>query len=90
MVTSQPSSPNQTAFESYNAEVDAAHAGMIWTHPAMTTYYRNSKGRVVVNMPWRGVEYWHLIRQPNFEDLVVTATTQTKPDNAALPVDTLS
>jgi 4-hydroxyacetophenone monooxygenase len=41
----------------YNDEVDRKHAEMIWTHPGMSTYYRNSRGRVVTQMPWRVVEY---------------------------------
>jgi len=31
----------------------------------MTTYYRNSKGRIVVPMPWTNVEYWHMTRRPD-------------------------
>ncbi|GLZ51793.1 NAD(P)/FAD-dependent oxidoreductase [Actinomycetospora sp. NBRC 106378] len=41
----------------YDAEVDAAHAGMIWTHPGMTNWYRNAVGRVVNTLPWRIVDY---------------------------------
>ena len=26
-----------------------AHENMVWTHPGMSTYYRNGRGRVVVN-----------------------------------------
>ena len=40
------------------AEVDAAHEQMIWTHPGMSTYYRNRHGRVVTVTPWRLVDYW--------------------------------
>ena len=40
------------------AAVDAAHEQMIWTHPGMSTYYRNRHGRVVTVMPWRLVDYW--------------------------------
>jgi len=51
----------------YNADVDAAHERMIWTHPGMSTYYRNSAGRVVTNSPWRMVDYWWMTREPDFE-----------------------
>ena len=37
----------------------------------MTTYYRNSKGRIVVPMPWTNVEYWHMTRDPNLEEYEV-------------------
>ena len=41
--------------------VDAEHEQMIWTHPGMTTYYRNDAGRVVVASPWTYLEYWRRI-----------------------------
>ena len=40
------------------AAVDAAHERMIWTHPGMSTYYRNRHGRVVTVMPWSLLDYW--------------------------------
>ena len=40
------------------AAVDAAHERMIWTHPGMSTYYRNHHGRVVTVMPWSLLDYW--------------------------------
>jgi len=48
--------------------VDAAHARMVWSHPGMTTYYRNSKGRVVTNSPYRIVDYWAMTRRPELSD----------------------
>ncbi len=42
----------------YNERVDAAHEQMVWTHQGMRTYYRNSKGRVVVNNPFRIIDMW--------------------------------
>jgi 4-hydroxyacetophenone monooxygenase len=44
-------------FESYNAKVDAALNKMVWSHPAMTNWYKNKSGRVVMNSPWRLVDY---------------------------------
>jgi len=61
--------PTQNAFDTYNSAVDAAHSTMIWAHEGMRSYYRNTIGRVVVNMPWRGVDYWNRIRTPILADL---------------------
>jgi 4-hydroxyacetophenone monooxygenase len=55
----------------YNERVDAAHENMVWTHPGMSTYYRNSRGRVVVNSPWRNVDFWHFARDPDLTEFVV-------------------
>ena len=44
---------------------------MIWTHPGMSTYYRNAKGRVVSVMPWRLVDYWSMTHEPDFTEFQV-------------------
>jgi 4-hydroxyacetophenone monooxygenase len=51
------------AAEAYVRDVDERHEGLIWTHPGMTTWWRNSRGRVVVASPWRGVDYWEMTRE---------------------------
>jgi 4-hydroxyacetophenone monooxygenase len=61
----------QDLYEDYNRRVDEAHEKMVWTHPGMDTYYRNSRGRVVVNTPWRVVDYWRMTRKANLDDYVV-------------------
>jgi 4-hydroxyacetophenone monooxygenase len=61
----------EEVYEAYNARVDAAHERMVWTHPAMETYYRNSHGRVVVTTPFRVVDYWHMTRSADLDDYVV-------------------
>jgi 4-hydroxyacetophenone monooxygenase len=54
--------------DEYNRRLDEAHGKMVWTHPGMETYYRNAAGRVVTNMPWRVVDYWHMTRRPDLAD----------------------
>lgn len=54
--------------EKYNAEVAAAHERMIWTHPGITTYYRNSRGRVVVSNPWRVLDWWRMTKEADLAD----------------------
>jgi 4-hydroxyacetophenone monooxygenase len=63
--------PRQEVYDAYNRRVDEAHAKMIWTHPGMATYYRNSRGRVVVNTPWRVVDYWGMTREADLGEYVV-------------------
>ena len=48
------------AHDRYIRQVDAEHEQLIWTHPGMTTYYRNQQGRVFSAMPWRFVDYWQM------------------------------
>ncbi|HLG85404.1 MAG TPA: NAD(P)-binding domain-containing protein [Bradyrhizobium sp.] len=48
----------QDVHDDYVRKVDVEHEAMIWTHPGMSTYYRNRSGRVFSAMPWRFVDYW--------------------------------
>jgi 4-hydroxyacetophenone monooxygenase len=63
--------------DAYNERVDAAHERMIWTHPGMTNWYRNERGRVVTNTPWRLVDYWAMTRTPDLDDFRVTSRRST-------------
>lgn len=56
---------SQDAHDKYIREVDAEHEQMIWTHPGMSTYYRNKQGRVFSAMPWRFVDYWRMTHDPD-------------------------
>jgi 4-hydroxyacetophenone monooxygenase len=63
----------QVVHDRYNERVDAAHDGMVWTHPGMDVYYRNSRGRVVVNNPFKVVDFWHLVQRADLADYAVEA-----------------
>lgn len=58
----------ERAQSAYMEKYNAGHQDMIWMHPGMTTYYRNSKGRVYSVMPWRLVDYWNMTRTPDLAD----------------------
>jgi 4-hydroxyacetophenone monooxygenase len=57
--------------QDYNDRIDDAHEHMVWTHPGMDTYYRNSRGRVVVNNPFRMQEFWQLTEEADLREFVV-------------------
>jgi 4-hydroxyacetophenone monooxygenase len=58
----------QEVHDRYNELVDAKHEQMVWTHPGMDTYYRNGRGRVVVNNPFRMQEFWEFTEAADFVD----------------------
>jgi 4-hydroxyacetophenone monooxygenase len=58
----------QAVHDDYVRRVDAEHEKMVWTHPGMSTYYRNAKGRVVSVMPWRLVDYRAMTYTPDFDE----------------------
>ncbi|MBM7365413.1 flavin-containing monooxygenase [Gordonia hydrophobica] len=64
----------------YNALMEDMHSRMIWTHPGMSSYLQNSRGRVVMNSPWRTTDYWQLTKSADLADF------ETKQAPALLPV----
>jgi len=58
--------------DDYIRKVDTEHESMIWTHPGMTTYYRNKSGRVFSAMPWRFVDYWSMTHDPDLSQYHLT------------------
>ena len=54
----------------YNERVDAAHEDMVWTHEGMSTYYRNDRGRIVVNSPYRNVDFFEWTRHADLAEYV--------------------
>lgn len=58
-------------YRDYTERVDEAHGKMVWSQPGVTTYYRNSRGRVVYANPWRIVDYWHMTRSAELSDYEV-------------------
>jgi 4-hydroxyacetophenone monooxygenase len=68
-------------YEDYKRRIDDAHEKMVWTHPGVDSWYRNSRGRVVAITPWRNDAFWRMTRQANPDDYVFS----TRIDTAAPP-----
>ena len=64
----------QDVHDRYNQRVDAAHENMVWTHPGMQSYYRNTRGRIVVNSPFRNVDFFEMTREADLSEYI------TEPD----------
>ena len=72
-------------FDDYNRRVDEAHANMVWTHEGMSVYYRNSRGRVVVNNPFRVVDFWKMTRDADLgQYLVEPSRSHTRSQGSRL------
>ena len=54
----------------YNADVDARHEQMVWTHPGMSTYYRNERGRIVINSPYRNVDFYDMTKAADLSEYI--------------------
>jgi 4-hydroxyacetophenone monooxygenase len=62
----------QDVHDAYNARFDARHATLVWSHPGMTSWYKNAAGRIVNTSPWLLVEYWGWTKTPNLTDYMLT------------------
>jgi 4-hydroxyacetophenone monooxygenase len=46
--------------DAYNVLIDDKLSRLSWSHASVTTWYKNTQGRIVTNQPWRLVDYWKL------------------------------
>lgn len=46
-------------FKEYTDKVDAEHRQLVWSHPGVTSWYKNKQGRVTMNSPWTLADYRH-------------------------------
>jgi len=58
-------------YDEYSRAMESTHDNLIYTHPGVNTYYKNSKGRVVVQNAFSNLEYWTMTREPKISDYVV-------------------
>ncbi|MFQ5417430.1 MAG: 4-hydroxyacetophenone monooxygenase, partial [Myxococcota bacterium] len=58
----------QEVHRAFNARFDEAHAGLVWSHPGMNSWYKNSEGRVTTTSPWLLLDYWRWTREPDLEE----------------------
>src|SRR5689334_19265281 len=67
----------QEALDEFLRKFDAEHESLIWTHPGMSTYYRNASGRVFSVLPWRFVDYWALTHDAALGEYVLSVASRT-------------
>jgi len=54
--------------DAFNRRLDEPLAKMVWSHPGMDSWYKNSKGRVTTTSPWRLLDYWRWTKAPDLSD----------------------
>ena len=52
----------------YQDRFDKRHKKMVWQHENVSSWYQNSKGKVVTTSPWRLVEYWNWTNNFNADE----------------------
>jgi 4-hydroxyacetophenone monooxygenase len=55
----------EAAHAAYNAKVDDAQSRMVWALDGVANWFKNQRGRVATNSPFRLVDYWSMTRAPD-------------------------
>jgi 4-hydroxyacetophenone monooxygenase len=58
-------------FNDYNVKVDEILNKTVWAHHKVHSWYKNARGRVFFNSPWRLVDYWKLTDKPELDDYLI-------------------
>ena len=62
----------QDVHDDYNRRLDEACRGMVWSHPGVTSWYKNKDNRITVTSPWTLLDYWTMTREFVPEDFRAT------------------
>jgi 4-hydroxyacetophenone monooxygenase len=49
----------------YNERLQDWVKQLVWASDSTNNWYKNSKGKVTANLPWRLVDYWKWTRKPD-------------------------
>jgi 4-hydroxyacetophenone monooxygenase len=52
----------QDVHDHYNDRLEDKARDMVWTHPGVTSWYKNANNRLTVTSPWRLLDYWSMTR----------------------------
>ena len=55
-------------YRDYTERLRTALSRMVWSHPKVSSWYKNKRGVVITTSPWRLVDYWGWTREPNLAD----------------------
>jgi 4-hydroxyacetophenone monooxygenase len=54
---------SKEACDAYNEELDLLLDRTVWNLPGVNNWFKNSRGRIATNSPWRLVDYWQRTRR---------------------------
>ena len=58
----------QRVYDEFNLKLEQTLARMVWSHPGMTSWYKNAAGKVTTTSPWRLADYWRWTKSPDLAD----------------------
>jgi len=61
----------QEVHDAFNDRLEHALSTMVWSHPGVDSWYKNSAGQVTTTSPWRLLDYWRWTKKPDLADYEV-------------------
>ncbi|WP_218919561.1 flavin-containing monooxygenase [Pandoraea vervacti] len=55
-------------YREFNDRLAKELSTLVWSHPSVNNWYKNSKGQVVNTSPWALSDYWKWTRSPEVDD----------------------
>lgn len=71
----------QDLTDQYNARIDELNGQRAWGAPAVSSWYKNSSGRVTQNWPGTHGEFWQQLRAPEPGELIASARSHATSDS---------
>jgi 4-hydroxyacetophenone monooxygenase len=62
----------KVANDDYNERLQAWVGQLVWAHESTHNWYKNSRGKVTANLPWRLVDYWKWTRKPDLSQYTLS------------------
>jgi 4-hydroxyacetophenone monooxygenase len=72
----------QEVHDRFNELVDKKCQNMVWSHPGVTSWYKNKRGRVAMTSPWRLVDYWDITRTFDPSEYICAPADEKEPKAA--------
>ena len=60
-------------FDRYNLAIDKELEQFVWSHHSVKSWYKNAAGRIIINSPWRLLDYWRFTLNPDLREYQVDA-----------------
>jgi 4-hydroxyacetophenone monooxygenase len=58
----------QEVHDAFNDRLEDTLSTMVWSHPGVDSWYKNSEGQVTTTSPWRLLDYWRWTKAPDLAD----------------------
>jgi 4-hydroxyacetophenone monooxygenase len=70
---------DSTTFAEFNSRLDKELGELLWSVEGVPSWYRNAQGHVVAAWPWRFIDYWREMIEPDLGAFVFGSREMNRP-----------